>query len=74
MSKDEFVDFVYTMHLQNTNGRESHNEMFKLGIGAAYDEMKELLIAFQSWQFDKGYLYQKNLQDGMIEEFLKSNL
>ena len=34
----------------------------------------ELLIAFQSWQFDKGYLYQKNLQNGMIEEFLKSNL
>ena len=39
MSKDEFIDFVYTMHLQNTNGRESHDEMFKLGIGAAYDEM-----------------------------------
>ena len=35
---------------------------------------RELLIAFQSWQFDKGYLYQKNLQNGMIEEFLKSNL
>ena len=35
---------------------------------------RELLIAFQSWKFDKGYLYQKNLQNGMIEEFLKSNL
>ena len=35
---------------------------------------RELLIAFQSWQFDKGYIYQKNLQNGMIEEFLKSNL
>ena len=43
MSKDEFIDFVYTMHLQNTNGRESHDEMFKLGIGAAYDEMMEFI-------------------------------
>ena len=43
MSKNEFIDFVYTMHLQNTNGRESHDEMFKLGIGAAYDEMMQFI-------------------------------
>ena len=41
---------------------------------ADVSKRRELLIAFQSWQFDKGYLYQKNLQNGMIEEFLKSNL
>ena len=41
---------------------------------ADVNKRRELLIAFQSWQFDKGYLYQKNLQNGMIEEFLKSNL
>jgi len=45
MSKDEFIDFVYMMHLQNTNGRESTNEMFRLGIEAAYDEM---MILFHS--------------------------
>ena len=39
MNKKEFVEFVFTMHLQNTNGRESHDEMFRLGIEAAYDEM-----------------------------------
>ena len=39
MSKDEFIDFVHTMHLQNTNGRETHDEMFKLGIESAYKEM-----------------------------------
>ena len=39
--KDEFIDFVYTMYLQNTNGRETHDEMFRLGIEFAYDEMKE---------------------------------
>ena len=47
MSKDEFIDFVYTMHLQNTNGRETHDEMFKLGIESAYKEMTGF-IAFIS--------------------------
>ena len=53
MAKEEFIEFVYTMHLQNTNGRESTNEMFRLGIEVAYDEMnkicpKELNIKFAS--------------------------
>lgn len=39
MTREEFIEFVYTMHLQNTNGRESPDEMFKLGVAAAYDEM-----------------------------------
>lgn len=32
----------------------------------------EQLKAFQGWQLDKGYLNQKNIQNGMVEEYLKS--
>ena len=52
---------------------KEQTEVNKLALGDVSNQRK-LLIAFQSWQFDKGYLYQKNLQNGMIEEFLKSNL
>lgn len=52
---------------------KEQTEVNKLALGDVSNR-RELLIAFQSWQFDKGYLYQKNLQNGMIEEFLKSNL
>ena len=52
---------------------KEQTEVNKLALGDV-SNIRELLIAFQSWQFDKGYLYQKNLQNGMIEEFLKSNL
>ena len=52
---------------------KEQTEVNKLALGDV-SKRRELLIAFQSWQFDKGYLYQKNLQNGMIEEFLKSNL
>ena len=52
---------------------KEQTEVNKLALGDV-NNRRELLIAFQSWQFDKGYLYQKNLQNGMIEEFLKSNL
>lgn len=52
---------------------KEQTEVNKLAL-ADVSNRRELLIAFQSWQFDKGYLYQKNLQNGMIEEFLKSNL
>jgi hypothetical protein len=38
MNKNEFIEMVFTLHLQNTNGRESHEEMFRLGIEAAYKE------------------------------------
>ena len=52
---------------------KEQTEVNKLALGDVSNR-RELLIAFQSWKFDKGYLYQKNLQNGMIEEFLKSNL
>ena len=52
---------------------KEQTEVNKLALGDV-SKRRELLIAFQSWKFDKGYLYQKNLQNGMIEEFLKSNL
>ena len=52
---------------------KEQTEVNKLALGDVSNR-RELLIAFQSWQFDKGYLYQKNLQNGMIDEFLKSNL
>ena len=29
------------MHLQNTNGRETEDEMFRLGIEAAIEELTE---------------------------------
>ena len=59
-SQNEIVDFA-----------ERAVKLFAISV---VSNRRELLIAFQSWQFDKGYLNQKNLQNGMIEEFLKSNL
>lgn len=41
-TREEVTDLIYTLHLQNTNGRESPEEMFKLGIEVAYDELKRL--------------------------------
>ena len=38
-TRNEIIELVYTFHLQNTNGRESHDEMFKLGIKACYEEL-----------------------------------
>lgn len=42
MEEKEFIDYVYDMHLQNTNGRETPDEMFRLGIEAAYEEREHL--------------------------------
>jgi hypothetical protein len=43
-NEQELIEWVYTMHLQNTNGRETHNEMFKQGIEAAINELKQLKL------------------------------
>ena len=43
-TKEELIDWIYTMHLQNTNGRESGDEMFKLGIEACLRELSELKL------------------------------
>lgn len=40
---EEFGDMCYDMHIQNTNGRESNEEMFKLGIQSVLEE-KEILV------------------------------
>lgn len=32
----------------------------------------EQLKAFQGWQLDKGYLNQKNIKNGMVDEYLKN--
>jgi hypothetical protein len=42
MTKKEFIEWTNLMHLQNTNGRETPEEMFLLGIKAAWDEFHEL--------------------------------
>jgi len=38
-SKETIIDFIYSFHLQNTSGRETPNEMFKLGIEAVINEL-----------------------------------
>ena len=38
-TRDEVVDLIFFFHLQNTNGRETEDEMFKLGIEAAIEEL-----------------------------------
>ena len=43
-TQEELAQWVYDMHLQNTNGRESHDEMFKLGIEACLEELRELKL------------------------------
>jgi hypothetical protein len=40
-TKEELVEWIETMHLQNTNGRETEEEMFRLGIEAAIEELIE---------------------------------
>ncbi|MDA3816770.1 MAG: hypothetical protein PF486_05290 [Prolixibacteraceae bacterium] len=35
--REEAINLIYFLNLQNTNGRETHDEMFKLGIEACYD-------------------------------------
>ena len=39
--KEDLVEWIETMHLQNTNGRETGEEMFRLGIEAAIEELPE---------------------------------
>lgn len=44
VEREKFVDYVYNTHLQTTSGRESLNEMFRLGIEAAYKEAIDLFV------------------------------
>lgn len=38
-TKEELIDWIEIMHFQNTNGRETQEEMFRLGIEAAIEEL-----------------------------------
>ena len=40
-SKNEIIEAIYDNCLQNTNGREDNDEMFKKGIEACYEELCE---------------------------------
>ena len=40
----DLIGWIETMHLQNTNGRETGEEMFRLGIEAALEELSELKL------------------------------
>ena len=56
-TKEELVEWIEIMHLQNTNGRETEEEMFKLGIEATLEELAEFnlfsipVVVRQSEQF-----------------------
>lgn len=41
-TKEELIEWIETMNLQNTNGRETPEEMFRLGVEAAIEELTEL--------------------------------
>lgn len=43
-TEKDLVDYIDMCHLQNTNGRETHDEMFRLGIEAAIQEMIEFKL------------------------------
>lgn len=41
-NKEELVEYIYDMYLQNLNGREEFDEAFKIGIENTLDELEEL--------------------------------
>lgn len=41
-NEEELVEWIETMHLQNTSGRETPDQMFRLGIEVAISELNEL--------------------------------
>ena len=45
-TKEELVEWIETMHLQNTNGGETKEKMFRLGIEAAIEELNEFNLLF----------------------------
>lgn len=55
-TEKDIIDIIYTLHLQNTNGRESGEEMFRLGIEAAFEELLS-----KKWE-------NKDIPDGITKE------
>ncbi|MDR9420023.1 hypothetical protein [Gracilimonas sp.] len=84
-TKEELVEWIETMHLQNTNGRETKKEMFRLGIEAAIEELTEFnlfsipfvvgrseqLKAFLAWLEKEGGSPFID-KDALIDDWLKS--
>jgi hypothetical protein len=38
-TREEIIQMIYDLTLQNTNGRESEDEMYMKGIEACYEEL-----------------------------------
>lgn len=43
-TQEEIVEWIEIMHLQNTSGRETPDEMFRLGIESAIEELIDLKL------------------------------
>lgn len=43
-TRQDLVEWIETMHRQNTSGREAPDEMFRLGIEAAIEEALKLQL------------------------------
>lgn len=43
-TKNDLIEWVYTMYLQNLSGRENFDESFKYGIESTINELIELQI------------------------------
>lgn len=54
MNREKFIEWCFDMHLQNTNGRETDEEMFKLGIEAAVEEFQEKLEGLTTYDVCNG--------------------
>ena len=60
-NKKEFIDWVETIHLQNASGRESSEEMFRLGVEAT---LEELLSPEALERFEKGTEFKTPILSG----------
>ena len=80
-TKQELIDWIEIMHLQNTNGRETPDEMFKLGIEAAIEELTEfnlfsipVLVSELCWNDDcsnekmKGHVACKECHEKVVSK------
>jgi len=81
-TKEELVEWIETMHLQNANGRETEGEMFRLGIEAAIKELTEfnlLTIREQLLAYEEFTSYKvlgkktKRISKQMVEDYLANN-
>jgi len=67
-TEQKLIDFIESMHLQNTNGRENELEMFRLGIEAALEEFKELSQSYAEFCIECD---RKGMNPLIFTDFLK---